>query len=62
MALRRDVLSYAEANNTNNKSDPSVEDQAKTFVQAVDNALPATAVQHLRHVFRAESLLGESTV
>lgn len=53
--LARDVLSYAEANNTNNKSDPSVEDQAKTFVQAVDNALPATAVQHLRHVFRAES-------
>ena len=48
--LAKDVLSYRLQSSTSELGVDS--DAAKTYVQAVDDAVPARAVEHLRHAFR----------
>lgn len=51
--LAKDVLSYRLQSSTSELGVDS--DAAKTYVQAVDDAVPARAVEHLRHAFRPEA-------
>jgi hypothetical protein len=48
--LARDVLSYQIPSHST-----ASESGAKAYVQAVDNAVPTKAIEHLQHVFRPES-------